>query len=278
MRSPAVAVVVTLALAAWLGGRSAAIQRTAERHQLLDGILDVHVRDGDVYYEALKLSRSPLDHYVASLDVTPAVYDDWSRDERLAFWLNAYNGLVLRTVIDHYPIKGRAPEYPPDSIRQIAGAFGRRPHRAAGRTVTLDQIEQEILPGFHDPRVYFVLGRGARGSGRLRSEAYAADRLESQLTAMTTEFLTTLDHVAVDRVANELRLSAVIGWHEPEFVGAYAATAGATFAARSPIERAAIALVRPHLYPLEEAFIERNQFSVRYMEFDWTLNDLTGGR
>jgi len=73
-------------------------------------------------------------------------------------------------------------------------------------------------------------------------------------------------------------LGVGVGWHEEEFAGAYASAAGATFAGRSPIERAAVALVLPHLYPLERQFIEQNRFVVRYLDFDWTLNDLTGGR
>lgn len=278
MRSLAAAVLGGLLLGPALATPAVDIQGPGGLHRPLDQILEVQVRDGDVYYQALRQSRSALDRYVASLDVAPSVYERWTRDEQLAFWLNAYDAFVLRTVIDHYPIRGRAPEYPSSSIRQIPGAFETITHRAAGRSVTLDQIEQEILPGFRDPRVYFALGRGARGSGRLRSEAYVGDRLEAQLTAMTTEFLTTLDHVAVDRVTGELRLSAIIGWHEQEFAGAYASAAGEAFARRSPIERAAVALVLPHVYPLEKQFLERNEFVVRYMDFDWTLNDLTGGR
>jgi len=278
MRLLASAVLGGLLSGPWLAAPAVGAQAASGLHGPLDQILEVNVRDGDVYYQALKQARGALDRYVASLDVAPAVYERWSRDERLAFWLNAYNAFVLRTVVDHYPIRGRAPEYPPASIRQIPGAFEKLAHRAAGRAVTLDQIEKEILPEFRDPRVYFALGRGARGSGRLRSEAYAADRLEAQLTQMATEFLTTLDHVAVDRVTGELRLSAIIGWHESEFAGAYASAAGEAFARRSPIERAAVALVLPHLYPLEQQFIEQNRFAVRYMDFDWTLNDLTGGR
>jgi len=50
------------------------------------------------------------------------------------------------------------------------------------------------------------------------------------------------------------------------------------FEARSAVERAAIALVAPHLYPSERQFLERNEFRVRYKEFNWRLNDLTGGR
>ena len=90
---------------------------------------------------------------------------------------------MLRTVIDHYPIPARSPQYPARSIRQIPGAFERLTHRVAGRTLTLDQIEREVLPEFHDPRVFFALGRGAVGSGRLRSEAFVPVRLEEQLAA-----------------------------------------------------------------------------------------------
>ncbi len=276
---------ILLALAALAPAASAPPARAASQdetapavtglHRPLDALLDANVRDGDVYYLALKRGRAPLDRYVASLDVAPAVFARWTRDEQLAFWIDAYNAFVLQTVIDHYPIRGRAPNFPSDSIRQIPGAFDRLTHRAAGRAVTLDQIEKTILPEFHDPRVYFVLGRGAVGSGRLRSEAYVAGRLETQLTEMTDEFLTTASHVDVDRVTGEVRVSPIVGWHEAEFVGAYA-EGDPRFAARRPVERAVIALVRPHLYPTERAFVDANQFRVRYQDFDWRLNDLTG--
>ncbi|MGH9142761.1 MAG: DUF547 domain-containing protein, partial [Vicinamibacterales bacterium] len=139
----------------------------AARTRTFDQLLDLYVRNGDVYYRAIKSERAKLDGYTGAL-ATVSI-DKLSRDEQLAFWLNAYNALVLRTVADHYPIQGRSPEYPAKSIRQISGAFERLTHRVAGRTLTLDQIEQTILPTFHDPRVYFALGRGAVGSGRLRS-------------------------------------------------------------------------------------------------------------
>src|SRR5437773_5303890 len=131
----------------------------AARRKTFDEFLDLYVRDGYVYYRALRSERSRFDAYVNSL--AGVQIDALSRDEQVAFWLNAYNALVLRTVIDHYPIQGRSPDYPPKSIRQIPGAFERLTHRVAGRALTLDQIEQTVLSEFHDPRVYFALGRGA---------------------------------------------------------------------------------------------------------------------
>jgi hypothetical protein len=272
----------TVALAAAVLSLAAAAPAPAQvradaLHRPFDEILEVNVRDGYVYYNALKQTRNALDRYVASLNVTPAVLDAWSRDERLAFWINAYNACALQTVVDRYPIRGRAKEYPPDSVRQIHGAFDKRTFRVAGRAVTLDEIEKTILPEFTDPRAYFALSAGAVGSGRLRSEAYRGADLERQLAAAATEFLTTQEHVQLDRVQNELAISAVIGWHEQEFIAAFGG-GDPTFATRGPIERAVIALLSPHLYPSERQFLERNEFRVRYKAFDWRLNDLSGGR
>ena len=246
----------------------------AGRFQSFDQILDLYVRSGDVYYRALKLERTRLDRYVNQL-ASEAV-DKLSRDEQLAFWLNAYDALVLRMVIDHYPIQGHAPEYPPRSIRQIPGAFERLTHRVAGRTLTLDQIEQTILPGFHDPRVYFALGRGAHGGGRLRSEAFTPVRLEAQLTEAAGECVSRTECLQIDRAAGKVAVSAVFSWHEKEFSAAYAGSAAATFASRSPIERAAIAFVEPKLLATERTFLATNAFEVVFKPFDWTLNDLTG--
>src|SRR5439155_18862447 len=160
----------------------------AARRKTFDEFLDLYVRDGYVYYRALRSERSRFDMYVNSLGNVEV--GSLPRDDQLAFWLNAYNALVLRTVIDHYPIQGRSPDYPPKSIRQIPGAFERLTHRVAGRTLTLDQIEQTVQSEFHDPRVYFALGRGAIGSGRLRSEAFVAWRLEEQLAEVAGECVT----------------------------------------------------------------------------------------
>ena len=135
-------------------------------------MLDANVRDGLVYYRALKSERGRLDRYVASLNVPAATYGGWSKDQQIAFWLNAYNAFVLETVIDNYPIRGAVRRVPASSIKQVPGAFDQTKHRAAGRSVTLDEIEKTILPEFKDARLYLALGRGAVGSGRLRSEAY----------------------------------------------------------------------------------------------------------
>ena len=246
----------------------------AARRKTFDQILDLYVRGGDVYYRAIKGERAKLDGYVNLLATTSVA--TLSRGEQLAFWLNAYNALVLRTVVDHYPIQGRSTDYPPKSIRQIPGAFERLTHRVAGRTLTLDQIEQTVLSEFHDPRVYFALGRGAIGSGRLRSEAFVAGRLEEQLAEVAGECVTRAQCIQIERDAGKVKISSIFSWREKEFVAAYADAAPPAFATRGPIERAVLTFVEPKLLPAEKEFIAKNTFQVVYTPFDWTLNDLTG--
>jgi hypothetical protein len=240
----------------------------------LDQVLDLYVRDGYVYYRALKGDRRRLDAYISALAAESIA--SAPRDAQLAFWLNAYNAIVLRTVIDHYPITQHSNAYPARSIRQIPGAFESLPHQVAGKSLTLDQIEQTILPGFNDPRVFLALGRGAVGSGRLRSEAFAPGSLEQQLAEVAGECANHVQCVNVDRTANRLLVSSIFSWRSTEFSPAYADRAGAVFSSRSPIERAVLAFIEPRLTSIEKDFLARNEFKVEFEKFDWSLNDLTG--
>jgi hypothetical protein len=246
----------------------------AARQRAYDQILDANVRDGLVYYRALKAERGRLDGYLASL--AGASIDSAPREERLAFWLNTYNALVLKTVVDHYPIPRRTSDYPARSIRQIPGAFERTVHQVAGKMVTLDQIEQTILAEFHDPRVYLVIGRGAIGSGRLRSEAYTAAAVETQLKEAAAECTSRSQCIEIDRANNQVNVSSIFSWRSQDFIAAYAGSAPEMFAARSPIERGILAFVQPSLLTTEREFLEKNQFKVAFRPFDWSLNDLTG--
>ena len=236
-------------------------------HRPFDQILDSNVRDGMVYYRALAASRGPLDRYITSLNVPDATYDKWSKPQQMAFWVNAYNAFVLQTVVSHYPLHG--------TIRSIPGAFDKTSWHAAGRTVTLDQIEKTILPDFKEPRLYLALGRGSIGGGRLRSEAYTAERLDTQLADIQTEFVNNAHMYHLDQPANTLSVTPIFSWREAEFVAAYD-TKDSVFAQRSPIERAVVAFISPHLLFSEKEFIQKNEWKMAFLEMDWKLNDLSG--
>ena len=98
-------------------------------HVPYDALLDLHVRDGLVYYRALQGDRARLSRYIASLNSPSVVsgYAQWSNDQKKAFWLNAYNALVLQTVVDRYPDSWNGAR----NTRQTAS--GRFPARSNGR-------------------------------------------------------------------------------------------------------------------------------------------------
>jgi hypothetical protein len=248
-------------------------------HVPFDALLDLHVRDGLVYYKALQADRGRLSRYIQSLNA-PAVASDyprWSDDQKKAFWLNAYNALVMQTVVNNYPIRGAAKGYPSNSVRQIPGAFEKTAHLIAGKLVTLDQIENTALAEFKDPRVYLALGRGAVGSGRLRSEAFSTKMVDKQLDQTKAQFAVTPRWVKVNTLAGTVSISPIVSWRSPAFIEEYADDSF-DLPKREPIERAVIGFLRPHLLEAEEEFIKKNTFQLTYEPFDWRLNDLTGGR
>jgi len=245
-------------------------------HRPLDEMLDIYVRDGFVYYNAIRSDRAKLDRYLASLN-GPAAMEQarGTPDQQKAFWINAYNALVLRTVVDQFPIKGRAAEFPAVSIRQIPGAFDKATHRVAGKVVSLDGIEKDILAPLGDARVFLALGRGAYGGGRLRSEAYDASKLDAQLDAVAAEALLRDEVAKIDIANNVVSVSPLFSWREAAFAAALADKAHSMFKQRSPIERAILALLEPHLVGAEKDFLEKNTFKMEFQTFDWRLNDLS---
>jgi len=246
-------------------------------HKPFDEILDTYVRDGLVYYHALKIERAKFDRYLATISaVTAPELERWPLDRQLAYWINAYNAAVLRTVIDHYPIRGKAADYPANSIRQVPGAFERLTFRAGGGTLTLDILEREVIGGFRDARALLALSRGALGGPRLKSEAYTSDRLNAQLKTMAGELVDHRELVRVDTASNTLSVSPMFSWREDVFVKSTGGKAPEAYASRSPLERAVLTLIDPLLVRSEADFLKQNQFRMVFHEFDWRLNDLTG--
>jgi Protein of unknown function, DUF547 len=251
---------------------------TAEAlHRPFDEILDLYVRDGLVYYLALRNERQRFDRYVQSMsEITAETLASWPRERQLAYWINAYNAFVLRTVIDNYPIRGKSADYPANSVRQVAGAFERRTFRAGGRTLTLDAIERDVIPAFNDARALLALSRGATGGPRLKSEAFTAEKLDAQLERMQVELVTRRDLIHVDISNDRLSVNPLFSWREEAFSKTLAGRAPAIYASRSPLERAVLALIDQQLVPNEMEFLRKNTFRMVFHDFDWKLNDLTG--
>lgn len=178
--------------------------------------LGAHVYgQGIVNYTGLKADRKGLDAFVSSLSaLDPELFGKWSDKEKIAFWINAYNALTLRVIIDNYPIKASffsALRFPQNSIRQIKGVWDEIQFPVMGRNMTLDNIENDTLRSqFDEPRIHMALVCAALGCPPLRNEPYIWAKLESQLDDQARRFLRTRENFAgtARKIGSIFRLSS----------------------------------------------------------------------
>ena len=234
------------------------------------------VHGARVDYQALKTDRGVLDAIVTSLD-GPDTREEpsWPRTERLAFWINAYNVFTLRAIVDHYPIRGSWFSFAPkNSIRQIDGVWDRLTWRAAGRTVTLDQIEHEILrPVFKEPRVHFAINCASRSCPPLAADPYVAGRLDAQLDEAGRRHLG--DPHGLQITGDTLSVSSILKWYGDDFVQQFASTVASTQPAGV---RAVLGVVVRFGPPAAADLARTGRVRVAFSSYDWSLNDVDRAR
>lgn len=229
---------------------------------------------GRVDYAGLAAHRGQLDAFVASLAaLDSAQVASWSRDDRLAFWINAYNALALRLVVDHYPIT-KTPRvsalYPANSIWQIPGAFTDVTFDVAGKTMSLDHIEKAVLHArFSDPRIHMALVCAARSCPPLRREPYRGDRLDRQFDDQARRFLADARNLAVDRARGVLHLSSIFDWFGDDFVARY----GGDIPRHGGAQAAVVRFVARYVDDADREFLLSGTYTIDYIEYDWTLNE-----
>jgi hypothetical protein len=265
---------VALSVAAANPPAHAATQAFDHQYRTYAGVLDESLTGSRVDYGRLASDRVALDAAVDELSaVQRETFDAWSRAQRLAYWINAYNVLTLRVIVDHYPIRGSWMSlYPRSSIRQIDGVWDDITWHAGGRQVTLDQIEHDILrPTFAEPLVHFAINCAALSCPPLRGEPFVAERLEAQLAGSTRQALALAGWLQLD--GETLRLTAILDWFGEDFVPRFA---GRIEADRSERDRALLGLVADFGPPAAAALARTGAPRIRFLDYDWTLNEVYG--
>ena len=210
----------------------------------VDRFLEVYAHDGRVDYGAIHNNPERLNtlaREIAGFD--PGKLPEG--DPQKAFWINAYNILVIKGIIDHYPT---------DSPLSIPGFFKEIKHPVAGQMLTLDEIEHErIRAAYGDARIHFALVCAARGCPPIRNQAYRPEILNAQLETSTRQILNNPAFIRIDPAKKSAAISEIFKWFRGDFE-----SGGATV--RDFINR----------YLNEDI---PGDFTITFYSYDWQLND-----
>lgn len=226
---------------------------------------------GRVDYAGLKADRVQLDAFVATVgDLDPARFDTWNSAEQMAFYINAYNALTLKAIVDHYPISRRVGRFPANSIRQIPGVWDRLTFAVMGKKRTLNDIEHKILRiKFSEPRIHFALVCAAVSCPPLRNEPYTGKLLDTQLADQANQFMEKRTNFHFEK--GVVYLSSIFEWFGDDFVPAFKTES--KFKGFSPSERAVLNFVHTYSTGETRTLLLNSNFSIKYEKYDWSLNE-----
>ena len=177
-----------------------------------------------------------------------------TRDEKLTFWINVYNIMAAKMVLDHYPV---------ESIKD-AGSFFTAVWKkdvgvVAGKMRTLNEIEHEILRKMSEPRIHVAIVCASVSCPDLRGEAYTADKLDDQLNDQLKIFLVNTEKgLRVDTKKGRIYLSSIFKWFKEDFES------------KGGVRK----YLTPYAPESAKASLKNKKLSVYYLDYDWDLNEL----
>lgn len=199
--------------------RGRSVEKTTENYGSFDAVLKKFVnRDGRVDYESLRKNPGELTRFIEFLksvspETHPGLFE--TENDRKAFWINAYNALVIKEVVDHPGIT---------SVKQTGwglGMFWRKKVVIGGKKMTLYHIENRILRRrFRDSRIHFVINCASESCPPLGNRIVKGDGLDEELDRKAAAFIQDSNNVRIDHEKKEIRLSRIFKWYRKDFTAA----------------------------------------------------------
>jgi hypothetical protein len=251
-------------IAAFLVASASVAHAIDHNYAAFDALLGKHVKwnakgvASVVDYSGFASDKGKLDAVTAEMSsVTQAQYNKFSRDQKLAFLINAYNAYTIQLILTEYPNL--------ESIKDLGSLF-RSPWKKEfftllGKERHLDWVEHTMIraPGvFNEPRIHFVVNCASIGCPALRPGAMKASELEKQLEDSTVRFFRDRTRNRFDESAGAARVTKLLDWYgddfkpEKKFLARYADALGDT--------------------PAAKAKIRSGDFSISFLSYDWKLN------
>ncbi len=209
-------------------------------HQLWENILQKHVnyKAGTVNYKAIKADKAALQAYITELEThTPQA--DWSRNDKLAYWINVYNAYTIKLIVDNYPLK---------SITNLDKPWDKKFIKIAGTTYSLNQVENEILRKYTS-KIHFAINCASISCPPLYNHAFTSENVNTYLTRLTRNFLTNSQRTVVS--GSSVKVSKIFDWYGVDF----------------KTDGSIIPYLNKYLDPDLPA-----DATVSYLDYDWNLN------
>ncbi len=256
---------------------SASAQSFDHNHAAFSALLKKNVvlvdggKTSKVNYVEFGKDRAALKSYLETIStVSETEFNSWTKPQRMAFLINAYNGFTLELILQNYPTK---------SIKDIGGTFDNRWKRKFfklfGQDSYLDKIEHETLrkPGAYDePRVHFAVNCASIGCPALREEAFTADKLDKQLEEQTVRFLSDRSRNRYDSKSGKLEVSMIFKWFNPDWESGYKGFDGKTPAIKSREDYFARYAKLLADTPQDQQKIADGKVSISFLDYDWSIN------
>lgn len=243
-------------------------------------LLKTYVNDkGLVNYNLLKRHKPELRSLLDDLAKTePNEYAKWSKEQKTAFWINAYNIKLLSIITDNYPIQTtriRLMFWPPTDIRHIDGEGTWKTYKfiVMNEEFTLPTVEYRFFrKEFSDPRVFFAIAQATLDGPPLRTSPYTGAKLDDQLNEQILKFLAEPRAFRIDRENKVVYLSALF---EPSSYGSQFISKYGTdkkFKDKEPAIRAVLNFLINYLDQGQISFLEVENYTVSFVKYDWRLN------
>lgn len=220
-------------------------------HEVWDSLVRQHVTtEGWVDYQGFINDSIRLNQYLDLLERNHPNSQFWSREERLAYWINAYNAYTVKLIVDHYPV--RSIKEIKNGIPFVNTVWDIKFIRIEDQVYDLNNIEHGILrPKFDEPRIHFAVNCASVSCPKLRNEAFVAEKLDTQLNDQARAFLndTTKNIIEPER----LQLSRIFQWYGGDFRNE-GSLAG-------------------YIDQFTEVDIRKNA-KINYLDYNWNLNEL----
>jgi len=235
-----------------------------------DAILEGAVDGAEVDYAMLASRRPALDRLVHAYaefgpDTHPEAFT--SDGDALAYYVNAYNVLVVYAVLDRDVQQGVHDVHGLIEPVEGMGFFWALRFRLDGAWVSLHGLENDILrTRWQDARVHAAINCASRSCPALAAEAYRGVAIDAQLDEASARFASEPRHVQVDDGARVIALSSIFTWYASDFIEDARAHGG---------EPSALGWIALHADARAREAIERARaadYAVQYTDYDWSLN------